>query len=176
MKSSTSEAGGERTLRVQARGRPMNPFHEYVRYETRRQFLSQGANAVGWAAFASLLGRGAAGADAAAGAAPTPAGAAPPLPGLAHFAPRAKHVIYLHMVGGPSQLDLYDYKPTMAEWFDKDLPDSVRMGQRLTTMTSGQKRFPVAPSKYRFQQYGQSGMWVSELLPHTAKMVDDLCY
>src|SRR5262245_56481813 len=111
----------------------MNPIHEYVRYETRRQFLSQGANAGGWAAVASLLGRGAAGAGAAA-AAPAPADAKAPLPGLAHFAPKAKHVIYLHMVGGPSQLDLYDYKPTMAEWFDKDLPDSVRMGQRLTTM------------------------------------------
>jgi hypothetical protein len=158
----------------------MNPFHEYVRYETRRQFLSQGANAVGWAAFASLMGldrRGMAGAEVSTPTGATlPTGAAAQLPGLAHFAPKAKHVIYLHMVGGPSQLDLYDYKPQMGEWFDKDLPDSIRMGQRLTTMTSGQKRFPVAPSKYKFQQYGQSGMWVSELLPHTAKMVDDLCF
>ena len=66
------------------------------------------------------------------------------------------------MVGGPSQMDLYDYKPQMDECFDKDLPDSIRMGQRLTTMTSGQKRFPIAPSKFKFAQYGQSGMWVSE--------------
>ena len=80
------------------------------------------------------------------------------------------------MVGGPSQMDLYDYKPEMAEWYDKDLPDSVRMGQRLTTMTSGQKRFPIAPSKYKFAQHGKCGMWVSELLPHTAKMVDDMCF
>ncbi len=80
------------------------------------------------------------------------------------------------MVGGPSQMDLYDYKPQMGEWYDKDLPDSIRMGQRLTTMTSGQKRFPIAPSKYKFAQHGQSGMWVSELLPHTAKMVDDMCF
>jgi hypothetical protein len=148
----------------------MNPFQEYVRNETRRQFLSQGANAVGWAAFASLLGL-----DRRAGAA-TPADATSPPPGLAHFAPKAKHVIYLHMVGGPSQMDLFDYKPKMGDWYDKDLPDSVRMGQRLTTMTSGQKRFPIAPSKYKFQQYGQGGMWVSEMLPHTAKMVDDLCF
>ncbi len=98
------------------------------------------------------------------------------LPGLAHFAPKAKHVIYLHMVGGPSQLDLYDYKPKMSEMYDKDLPESIRNGQRLTTMTSGQKRFPIAPSKYKFAQHGKSGMWVSELLPHTAKMVDDMCF
>ncbi len=69
---------------------------------------------------------------------------------------------------------MFDYKPTMTEWFDKDLPDSVRKGQRLTTMTSGQKRFPIAPSKYKFAQHGQSGAWVSELLPKTASMVDDI--
>ena len=80
------------------------------------------------------------------------------------------------MVGGPSQMDLYDYKPKMNAWYDKDLPESVRQGQRLTTMTSGQTRFPIAPSKYKFAQYGQSGMWVSELLPYTAKMVDEMCF
>ena len=85
-------------------------------------------------------------------------------------------MIYLHMVGGPSQMDLFDYKPVMHEWYDKDLPDSIRMGQRLTTMTSGQARFPIAPSKYKFAQHGQCGMWVSELLPWTAKMVDDMCF
>ena len=69
------------------------------------------------------------------------------------------------MVGGPPQMDLYDYKPEMKEWYDKDLPESVRMGQRLTTMTCGQARFPIAPSKYKFAQHGQCGMWVSELLP-----------
>jgi hypothetical protein len=138
-------------------------IQEYVRNETRRQFFSRGANAVGWAALASLLGTGK-------NALGAPGAVAP------HFAPKAKRIIYLHMVGGPSQLDLYDYKPKMTEFYDKDLPDSVRMGQRLTTMTSGQKRFPVAPSKYKFQQHGKSGMWVSEMLPHTAKMVDDLCF
>ena len=80
------------------------------------------------------------------------------------------------MVGGPPQMDLYDYKPKMKEHYDKDLPGSIRMGQRLTTMTSGQARFPIAPSKYKFKQYGKSGMWVSELLPWTAKMVDELCF
>jgi Protein of unknown function (DUF1501) len=80
------------------------------------------------------------------------------------------------MVGGPSQLDLYDHKPVMRQWYDKDLPESVRMGQRLTTMTSGQARFPIAPSMYKFRQAGGSGMWVSELLPWTSKMVDDLVY
>ena len=80
------------------------------------------------------------------------------------------------MVGGPPQMDMYDYKPAMDKWFDKDLPDSVRMGQRLTTMTSGQKRFPIAPSKYKFAQHGQCGMWVCELLPYTSTMVDDMCF
>jgi hypothetical protein len=80
------------------------------------------------------------------------------------------------MVGGPPQMDLYDYKPVMKEWFDKDLPETIRMGQRLTTMTSGQARFPIAPSKYKFQQYGKSGMWISELLPWTAKVANEMCF
>ncbi len=80
------------------------------------------------------------------------------------------------MVGGPSQMDLYDYKPVMEKWYDKDLPDSVRQGQRLTTMTSNQTRFPIAPSKYKFAQHGQCGMWVTELLPCTAKCVDDMAF
>ena len=77
------------------------------------------------------------------------------LPGLPHFAPKAKRAIYLFMAGAPCQQDMFDYKPKMDELFDKDLPESVRQGQRLTTMTSGQKRFPIAPSKYKFQQYGE---------------------
>ncbi|MFN9969469.1 MAG: DUF1501 domain-containing protein, partial [Phycisphaerae bacterium] len=85
-------------------------------------------------------------------------------------------VIYLHMVGGPSQIDLYDYKPQMNEWYDKDLPESIRNGQRLTTMTSGQARFPIAPSKFQFEQAGQCGMWVTELLPWTKKVVDDMAF
>ncbi|MFN6139354.1 MAG: DUF1501 domain-containing protein [Planctomycetota bacterium] len=98
----------------------------------------------------------------------------PPLEGLPHFAAKAKSIIYLHMNGGPSQIDLWDYKPTLADQYDKDLPDSIRKGQRITTMTSGQARLPVAPSKFKFQQHGQCGRWVSELLPHTAGVVDEL--
>ncbi len=139
-----------------------------MRYETRRQFLGRGANALGMAALAAL------GLDGLASAVRAEATGLPP--GLPHFAPKAKHVIYLHTVGGPPQMDLYDYKPLMQDYYDKDLPDSVRMGQRLTTMTSGQARFPIAPSKFKFAQYGKSGMWVSELLPYTAKMVDDMCF
>ena len=99
----------------------------------------------------------------------------PALPGFPHHAPKAKRVIYLHMNGGPSQLDLWDYKPGLREYFDKDIPASVRGEQRLSTMTSGQSRFPVAPSKFRFEQRGQSGRWIcTDLLPHTAGIVDDV--
>jgi hypothetical protein len=141
----------------------MDLFTDFKRNITRRHFFSAGSHAVGWAALSSLLK-----------AEPGQANDAAPV--QTHFAPKAKHVIYLHCVGGPSQLDLYDYKPKMNDWYDKDLPDSVRNGQRLTTMTSGQARFPIAPSKFKFAQHGQSGMWVSELLPWTAKMVDDMCF
>src|SRR5437867_3123861 len=144
----------------------MSPFAEFKTNITRRYFFQQGSHALGWAALGSLMGDGAKvrGAE----ALPRPA-----VGDRQHFPGKAKHVIYLHMVGGPPQMDLYDYKPVMGDWFDKDLPDSVRMGQRLTTMTSGQKRFPIAPSKYKFAQYGNHGMWVSELMPWTAQMVDD---
>jgi len=98
----------------------------------------------------------------------------PALPGLPHFKPTAKAVIYLHMNGGPAQLDTWDYKPKLIDQYNKDLPESIRNNQRITTMTSGQARFPVAPSIFKFQQHGKSGMWVSELFPHTAKLVDDI--
>ena len=139
----------------------MTPFQEYIRSESRRQFLGRGVNAVGWAALASLLGN--------------ETSAQHPAP-RTHFPPKAKQVIYLHMVGGPPQMDLFDYKPLMNNYYDVELPNSVRMGQRLTTMTSGQARFPIAPSKYRFDRHGKCGMWVCELLPNTARMVDDLCF
>ena len=100
--------------------------------------------------------------------------ATPGLPGLPHFAPKAKRIIYLHQSGGPSQLDLFDYKPELKKQQGIDLPESIRMGQRITGMTSGQATLPVTPSLFGFKQYGQSGAWVSELLPHTAKIVDDL--
>jgi len=148
----------------------MGPIDDWVRYETRRQFFGRGANAVGLAALAALTGTTARGAGSS-----SLGGQADEVVPL-HFAPKAKHVIYLHMVGGPSQMDLYDYKPQMRDWYDKDLPESIRNGQRLTTMTSGQKRFPIAPSMYKFAQHGQSGMHVSELLPYTSKMVDDMCF
>ena len=136
----------------------MNPLRETIQLETRRQFLAKGARGFGALALASLLGD-------------TTRGEAPRLP---HFAPKATRAVYLHMVGAPPQIDLYDYKPQMRAWYDRDLPESVRNGQRLTTMTSGQSRFPIAPSIFRFRQHGQCGAWVSELLPYTARMVDDM--
>src|SRR5215213_8674900 len=142
-------------------------FNEYVRNLTRRHFFYSGANILGAAALGSLLGQEARGG--------TKTGLAAALPET-HFPAKAKHVIYLHMVGGPSQLDLFDYKPKMQEYYDKDLPDSIRNGQRLTTMTSGQARFPIAPSKYKFSRHGKAGMWLSELLPNKARMADDLCF
>ena len=131
-----------------------------IKDETRRQFFRRGAQGLGLGALATLLhgetGNG--------------------LPGIPHFPPRAKSIIYMHMVGGPPQMDLFDYKPQMKDWYDKDLPASIRQGQRLTTMTSGQTRFPIAPSIYKFQQYGQSGAWISELLPNTAKAADRITF
>ncbi|HLJ10199.1 MAG TPA: DUF1501 domain-containing protein [Planctomycetaceae bacterium] len=152
----------------------MNLDHEFKQNITRRHFFAKGSNLLGTAALGSLLGPELMPGFAKAGEAASAQFGAQQA--MTHFAPKARHVIYLHMVGGPPQMDLYDYKPVMQEWFDKDLPESVRMGQRLTTMTSGQKRFPIAPSKYKFAQYGQCGMWVTELLPKTATMVDDLCF
>jgi len=98
------------------------------------------------------------------------------LPGFPTFRPRAKRVIYLFQSGGPSQMDLFDNKPRLAELRATELPDSIRMGQRLTGMTSRQTSFPVAPSRFRFARHGQSGAWLSELLPHTARIADDLCF
>jgi len=145
----------------------MDPRRDYVQAVTRRHFFGQAGLGLGTAALVSLLPeRQVTAADSVA--------ATGGLPGLPHFAGKAKRAIYLFMAGAPCQMDLLDYKPAMDELFDKDLPDSVRQGQRLTTMTSGQARFPIAPSKYKFQQYGNNGAWVSELLPHTAKMVDDI--
>ena len=96
------------------------------------------------------------------------------LAGLPHFAPRAKRVIFLHQSGAPSQMDLYDYKPKLQELRGQDLPASVRRGQRITGMTSGQDSLPLTPSIFKFSQHGASGTWISELLPHTAKIVDDI--
>ena len=96
--------------------------------------------------------------------------------GLPHFAPKAKRVIYLFQNGAPSQLDLFDYKPKLQEMFGQDLPESIRNGQRLTGMTANQTKFPLAGTTFRFDQYGDSGAWISELLPHTASIANDLCF
>jgi hypothetical protein len=141
----------------------MSLIQEWNSLQTRRRFFSRGSNALGAAALSSLLGPGFV--KAAAGSA------------LTTHAPKAKRVIYLHMVGGPSQMDLFDYKPVMKDWYDKDLPESIRKGQRLTTMTSGQARFPIAPSKYEFAQRGKCGMWMNaDLLPYLARNADDICW
>src|SRR4051794_33614077 len=140
----------------------MTPFDDHRLQMTRRHFFQHGALGLGGAALASLTGRA---------AQPQRVGG---LPGLPHYAPKAKRAIYLFMSEGPSQMDMWDYKPKMAAMFDKDLPQSIIAGQRLTTMTSGQSRLAIAPSKYKFAQHGKSGTWASELLPWTAKIVDDL--
>ena len=148
----------------------MNPALDYLRHLTRRQFFSGSGLALGSVALSCLAGR----ASAARPNNPLDARVHPPLAGFPHFAPRAKRIIYLHMNGGPSQLDTFDYKPGLQAYYDQELPDSIRQGQRITTMTSGQSRFPVAPSMFKFEQHGKSGAWVSELLPWTAKVVDDI--
>lgn len=98
------------------------------------------------------------------------------VPNLPHFLPKAKRIVYLFQSGGPSQLETFDYKPKLVDMFGKDLPASVRGNQRLTAMSAQQSSFPIAPSLYKFDQYGESRAWVSELMPHTAEMVDDMCF
>lgn len=141
--------------------------------ESRRRFFCRGVQGIGALALAHLLETpGLQGAEAR-----SPFAEAKRVGGidaLPHFAPKAKRCIYLHLVGAPPQQDLYDYKPKMEELFDTDLPETIRQGQRLTTMTSGQTRFPIAPSMFKFAQHGKSGAWMSELLPYTSKMVDDI--
>ncbi len=151
----------------------MNPFETYVKQETRRQFFGRGAMGLGVAALAMLDGQSTLANSAGPNLASGPVGN-----DLPHFAGKAKRAIYLFMSGAPSQQDMYDYKPKMQKLFDTELPDSIRKGQRLTTMTSGQTRFPVAPSKFNFKKYdnGADGMWVSELLPHTSKIVGELSF
>lgn len=141
----------------------MDPLEEHLLGLTRRRFFRVAAGSIAAGLGACAL---------------TSLGAGPVLsrPGP-HFAPRAKRVIYLHMEGAPSQIDLFDYKPGLRRRFNQELPDSIRRGQRLTTMTSGQDRFPVAPSIFRFTKYrnNQDGAWVSELMPHTGSVAHELC-
>ena len=146
----------------------MNPRIERDLLATRRQFFGRTAAGIGPAALSFLLGSEGYGATQ--GAADGAGG----LPALPHFAPRAKRVIYMFQSGAPSQIDLFDHKPLLRKYQGQDLPDSVRKGQRITGMTSGQDRLPVAASLFKFQPHGQSGTELSELLPHTAKVVDDI--
>ena len=139
---------------------PLGLREEWRRLETRRHFLGKMGKTLGWAGMATLLGP-----RAMAGALGTP---------TPNFAPKAKRAIYLFMGGGPSQLDLWDHKPGLDSLYNQDLPDSVRGNQVLTSMTAGQTHFPIAPSHWKFTQRGKCGRWVSELLPWTGKMVDDL--
>jgi hypothetical protein len=147
----------------------MDPICEYQTQLTRRSLFGRAASGLGTAALASLLAEDAGSAE-----------SASPAKGAAPFVlagkPKAKRVIYLFQSGAPSQLDLFDYKPGLVKYDGQDLPDSVRMGQRLTGMTAGQTAFPIAPTIFKFAQHGKSGAWVSELLPHTAAQADDLCF
>jgi len=131
---------------------------------TRRHFFGKSAVGLGAAALSSLMGDDLQAADSVG------------LPGLPHFAPTAKRVIYLFQSGGPSQIELFDHKPRLKELLRTDLPDSVRQGQRLTEMSAGQASFPVAPSLFDFKQHGQSGAWISDLMPHLAGVADELCF
>ncbi len=157
----------------------MNPFFRQQLQLTRRQFFGDQGLRLGGLALASMgiagNGSSALGSDLSSQPGGDGTRVHPPLPGLPHFAAKAKSIIYLHMNGGPSQLDTWDYKPGLVDYFDKDLPPSVRGEQRLSTMTSGQTRFPVAPSKFKFQPCGQSGIYANtDLLPYTSKIVDEI--
>jgi Protein of unknown function (DUF1501) len=131
---------------------------------TRRHFFGVHAFGLGTAALASLL------------TGELDASATGALPGLPHFAPKAKRVIYLFQSGGPSQMELFDYKPKLKDYAGTELPESIRNGQRLTGMSASQSTFPVVPSRFEFAQYGESGAWVSELMPYTAKIADHLTF
>ncbi len=120
---------------------------------TRRHFFGKAGGGVGVAALSSLLAEE-----------------------VPHLAAKAKRVIYLFQSGGPSQMELFDYKPRLKDLAKTELPDSIRGGQRLTGMTSTQTSFPVAPSLFQFAQHGKSGAWVSELMPHLAKVSDEICF
>ena len=149
----------------------MDSNTDLQRLLTRRRFLELSRTGIGAAALATLwqqdlLGQGTSSTPASVGG----------LSGLPHFAPKAKRVIYLFQAGAPSQHELWEYKPKVVELRGTELPESIRAGQRLTTMTASQASFPVIPSIFPFTQHGESGAWVSELMPHTAKIVDEICF
>ncbi|MCC6798017.1 MAG: DUF1501 domain-containing protein, partial [Candidatus Hydrogenedentes bacterium] len=140
----------------------MHPHDEYDQLVTRRQFFGRATIGIGVAALGSLLGA-------------RPATAADGMLGVPQLAPKAKRVIYMFQSGGPSQMELFDHKPTLERFHGEDLPLSIRQGQRLTTMTSGQDKLPVAASKFSFRPCGQSGLQFSELVPHIGELADDIC-
>ncbi len=152
----------------------MNPFIEYQRNLTRRSLLFDSTRPLGAAAVASLAGTAGLSSAQAANPASMSAAANGGLPSLPHFAPKAKRVIYLFMAGGPSHIDTFDYHPEIREHHGKELPDSIRGDQRITTMTSGQKSFPVVAPMFKFERHGEHGTWVSEILPNVASVVDDM--
>ena len=149
----------------------MNPHDEYRLAMTRRQFFGRTSSGIGLAALASILNQGSL-------VAQTDFGTINPKTGglrnLPHFAPKAKRVIFLHQSGAPSQIDLFDYKPMLKDLVGTELPTSIRMGQRITGMTSGQDSLPVAPSMFEFHKHGKSGTLISDLIPHHGKIVDDI--
>jgi hypothetical protein len=148
---------------------PQDPDREAALMITRRHLFGRVANSIGAAALASLHHPNLVAAPS--GVQDDPIGAAHRLP---HFAPEAKRVIYLFQSGGPSSMDLFNYKPKLAELHGKELPPEVRKGQRVTNMTAKQKSFPMVAPMFKFAQHGQCGRWLSELLPHTASIVDDI--
>lgn len=143
----------------------MNPLLARQALLTRRQFFGRSVLGLGTAVLATLLRQDLSAASAMDG-----------LPGLPHFAPKAKRVIYLFQNGAPSHVDLFDYKPKLTEWRGKQIPAEVQGGRRLSTMTSGQTARPCLPEITKFAQHGKSGAWVSDFLPHTAAIADDLCF
>lgn len=153
----------------------IQPLSLQQQLHNRRHFLGQAGLSLGLPALLQLLNEGNR-ASAAVPEAPAAPSAAQSLPGLPHFPAKAKRVIYLFQSGGPSQVELFDYKPQLETWRGKELPESFRKGQRLTAMTSRQASFPIAASHFKFQQHGKSGAWISELLPHTARIADELCF
>ncbi|RAJ76812.1 uncharacterized protein DUF1501 [Chitinophaga dinghuensis] len=144
-----------------------NEFIEHHLNMNRRKFLSRLSLGIGSVALGSLLIPDLFGKSS--------TDEAPFIPGMPHFAPKAKRIIYLFQNGAPSQLESFDYKPKLREMMGQDLPPSIRMGQRLTGMTAGQTSFPLVGSYYDFKQYGEAKAWVSDLFPHTAQIVDDIC-
>ena len=154
---------------------PSDSLEEYLVNLTRRRFFGSLAGTFGAGMGSLALSQLVVAPSAAAAAsAPTPEDI---LRNLPHYAPKAKRVIYMHMEGAPSQIDLFDHKPALADFYNKDLPDTIRNGQRITTMTSGQARFPVAPSIFKFHRHenNEQGLMLSELLPHTGSIAKDIC-